>query len=91
MVVALRELFSNGHAIDLILLFMAAEFAILGWRGRKRLGVGGAANLLLALAPGACLLLAVRAALTGAGWMWVAAFLAISLPCHLADLARRGL
>jgi hypothetical protein len=44
---------------------------------------------LLALAPGACLVLAVRAAMTGAGWMWIALWLLASLPFHLADLARR--
>jgi hypothetical protein len=35
------------------------------------------------------LLLALRAALTGAGAIWVAAFLTASFPIHLIDLARR--
>jgi hypothetical protein len=82
-----QALFSTGRAIDLVLAFMAAEFAILYWRRRERRKTP--IDLLLALAPGACLLLAVRAALTGAGWMWIAAFLAASLPAHLADLSRR--
>jgi hypothetical protein len=85
----LQALFSSGRAIDLVLGFMAAEFAILYWLGRARRA--SPIDLILALAPGACLLLAVRAALTGAGWMWVAAFLAASLPAHLADLSRRRL
>ena len=83
-----QDLFSSGRAIDLVLAFMAAECAFLYWRRRDR---RPPVDLLLAMAPGAFLLLAVRAALTGAGWMWTAAFLAASLPAHLADLSRRRL
>jgi hypothetical protein len=83
----MHDLFASGRAIDLVLAFMAVEFAILCWRKRQRRRAF--VDLLLAFAPGACLLLAVRAALTGAGWMWIAALLAASLPAHLADLARR--
>ena len=46
-------------------------------------------DVLFAIAPGACLILALRAALTGSNWIWIAAPLAVSLPFHLADLARR--
>lgn len=85
----MQDLFSSGRAIDLILAFMAVEFAVLYWRRRNRRSP--LIDLMLALAPGAFLLLAVRAALTGAGWIWTAAFLAASLPAHLADVSRRGL
>lgn len=46
-------------------------------------------DVALALLPGALILLAVRAALTGSGWPMVALWLALSLPAHAADLARR--
>lgn len=46
-------------------------------------------DAVLRLLPGALMLLALRAALTGAGWPWVAAALLLSFPAHLADLARR--
>ena len=63
---------------------MVAEWLILtrlrGWRG----GEAG-----LRLLPGALMLLALRAALTGAGWPWIALALAASFPAHLADIARR--
>lgn len=63
---------------------MALESVVLtrgrGWRG------GDAA---LRLLPGALMLLALRAALTGAGWPWIALALAASFPAHLADIARR--
>jgi hypothetical protein len=85
--VQLSAMFSSGRAIDLVLLFMVVEFVVLYRRRRDRRKAP--VDLILALAPGACLLLAVRAALTGAGWIWVAAFIAASLPAHLADMSRR--
>jgi hypothetical protein len=48
-------------------------------------------DLAFALAPGACLLLALRAALTASAWTLVGVLLAASLPLHLIDLARRRL
>ncbi len=85
----MSQLFSSGRAIDVVLLFMAVEFVVLYRRRRNpsRLPI----DLALALAPGAFLLLAVRAALTSAGWIWIAAFIAASLPAHLADVSRRRL
>lgn len=63
---------------------MAAELA---WLTRmQRWPIVDAALLLL---PGALMLLALRAALTGSGWPWVAAALTLSFPAHLADLVRR--
>jgi hypothetical protein len=80
--VMLRDFFHSGRAADLVLLFMAIEFVVLS---RRRAMV----DVLFAIAPGACLILALRAALTGSNWIWIAAPLAVSLPFHLADLARR--
>ncbi|WP_010162327.1 hypothetical protein [Sphingomonas sp. PAMC 26617] len=61
------------------------EFAILtrrsGWSTR---------DAALRLLPGALMMLALRAALTGAVWWWIALALAASFPAHLADLMRKG-
>jgi hypothetical protein len=84
------DFFHSGRVADVILLFMAAEFAFLLWRARARRRAV-AADLLFAIGPGACIVLALRAALTGAGPLWIGAALAASLPLHLADLARRRL
>ena len=46
--------------------------------------------VVLALIPGALILLGVRSALTGAAWWWTALALTASLPFHVADLRRRG-
>ncbi len=83
--------FHSGRVADLILLIMAVEFAVLYWRGRSRERPVRASDLLFAIGPGACIVLALRAALTGAGVVWIGAALAASLPLHLADLARRRL
>jgi hypothetical protein len=78
-------LFASGHAVDIVLAVMMIEAIALIARGRA------AATVVLAFLPGALILLAVRAALTDAGWPWVALALAASFPAHLADLRRRGL
>jgi hypothetical protein len=87
----LPALISSGRAVDLILGIMVLEFAVLSWR-RKAAGRPAAPlDLLFMLAPGALILLALRASVTGAGWPWIAACLAASLPMHLADISRRRL
>ena len=79
------EFFSSGRAVDLVLLFIAAEAAVLIFiRGRNK-----AVTVIIALMPGVCLLLAARAALTDSGWMLVGLWLAASLPFHLMDLKLR--
>lgn len=85
----LRGLFSSGRVVDLLLVVIAAEFVWLSWRCGARDLRTVMIDLFFSLAPGACLLLALRAALTGAGWPWIAAFLAASFPVHILDLARR--
>jgi F0F1-type ATP synthase assembly protein I len=88
----MAELFASGHIIDLILGLVVVEAAALAlWR--RRFGTGQALGRLAAnLASGGFLLLAVRAALVGASWEWVALALLGSLLAHLADLyvRRRG-
>ena len=79
--------FASGHAVDFVLLVIAVEFAVLSLR---RAGAN-ALDRVLALMPGVCMLLALRAALTGAPWPWIAAALAASFPFHLWDLVRRRL
>ena len=77
-------LFASGHAVDLVLGFMVLEVA---WLMRTRPAI----TVLLALAPGAAMLLGVRSALTGLSWIWVALPLTVSLPLHLADMRHRKL
>jgi hypothetical protein len=82
---AAAALFASGHAADLILIVLAAEFVWLVMRGGKALDVA------LALGPAVFIVLALRGALTGADWPLIALPLMLSFPVHIADLWRRGL
>jgi hypothetical protein len=74
-------LFASGRIVDAILLLTAAEAVVLLRRGRT--------DLLATLLAGVALLAALRLALAGAAWPWLALALLASLAAHLADLARR--
>lgn len=87
----IAEFFARGHAVDLVLAVMALEFAWLTLRPHAALRRPGLVDRGLAFLPGVFILLAVRAALTGAGWPWVALMLAASFPFHIADVLRRRL
>jgi hypothetical protein len=91
----LTDLFKSCRAVDFALAFIVLEFGFLLWRAPKADLIRAAFNLILALGPGACLMLAVRCALTQTGTqtgvVWVAFWLAMSLPLHLADIVRRKL
>ena len=81
----MQTFFTTGHAVDLVLAFMAVEAVVLVIMKRRALTV------VLTILPGAVMMLALRAALTGADWQWVAIWLTVSLPLHLADLRHRRL
>lgn len=85
----MTEFFASGRSIDLVLLLIGLEAIglMVLWRMR-RCPVPPLATLLI-LAPGTCLLLAARAALTGAAWGWVSFFLLAALAIHLVDLRQR--
>ena len=80
----LAPFFASGHAADLVLGVLGLEALWLklakGWDWAKIIGLVG---------PAVFIVLALRAALVGAGWEWVALLLALSLPLHLMDLRGR--
>jgi hypothetical protein len=81
--------FASGQVIDTILLLMLAEGALL-WFLRARYGRGLPPRAILTLlTSGAALMLALRAALTGAPWEHVSGFLVGGLVAHLVDVANR--
>ncbi len=75
-------LFASGHAVDIVLAVIAVELVWLMASGK------GGADVLVRLGPGVLMLVALRAALVGLDWRWVALPLLLSFPVHLADLAR---
>lgn len=76
-------LFASGHAVDIVLLVIALEFFWLVGMARWTI-----TDALLRLGPGALMLVALRAALIGLDWPWIALPLLLSFPVHLADLTR---
>ncbi len=85
----MAEFFSSGLVADVILIVMIAE-ALLLLLYRRMTGRGVAARDLFAmLLAGGCLVLALRAVLTGSSWPVVALFLGAALAAHLMDLYRR--
>jgi hypothetical protein len=85
----MAELFASGRLIDLILglvLVEAITLTILHRLTGKGIAPRDLLGLLLA---GAFLLVALRAALSGAEWFWIGLWLGFALIAHLADLAMR--
>jgi hypothetical protein len=82
-------LFASGLAAELVLAALGLE-ALGLWALRRFAGRGpGLGPLLPFLLAGAAFALALRAALTGAGWPWVALPLLAAFAAHLWDIARR--
>ena len=85
----MADFFASGRVADLVLLVLALESALLlGWHRWTGRGLRPRAVLGLTL-PGVALVLALRFALTGAGWEWVALALVGAFAAHLFDLATR--
>jgi hypothetical protein len=84
----MQQLLTGAHIVDAILVLVVLEGAVLAavwrWAGRGL----PPEQFLPTLAAGACLLLALRSALTQA-WPWVAMWLAAALLSHVVDLSLR--
>ncbi|MEL6486634.1 MAG: hypothetical protein AAFQ13_05755 [Pseudomonadota bacterium] len=79
----IEYLFASGHAADIVIAVLALEGL---WLRRRDWSWVKVARV---LGPAIFIILAVRAALVGAPWYWVAGALAASLPLHLLDLRAR--
>ncbi len=80
---------ASGRFIDLAIAITLIEAAVLVLHHRLT-GRGVApAEFIVNLLSGLCLMLALRAALGGAGWPWVALPLLLAGLTHLFDLSRR--
>jgi hypothetical protein len=75
--------------VDCILVFMALEAAVLALlHSRSKRGLTPL-DVILSLLAGVPLLLALRVALKGEPWQYVAVCLLAALVAHALDLARR--
>ncbi|MDX2288126.1 MAG: hypothetical protein NW217_04815 [Hyphomicrobiaceae bacterium] len=80
------ELFSSGRVADVILAVMVIEAIVLGGRALRGAKGPGLIEILANLASGACLVLALRMALTGEPPQVIGLFLMGSFAAHLVDL-----
>lgn len=85
----MADLFASGHIVDAILVLVGLEALLLLSLRARRGGGPAPASLLANLASGAALMLSLRAALTGAAWPAVAAWLSVALCAHLAEMTLR--
>jgi hypothetical protein len=84
-----REFVISGHLVDLAMVLTLLELiALIIYRQRTGRGIAGS-TLVVALSSGLFLMLALRAALTGADWPWIALALSASWATHLLDLKNR--
>jgi hypothetical protein len=82
-------LFADGLVAPLLLGFVLGEAALLyGLHRRSGRGLPPG-DIVALLAPGACLMLALWAAMASAWWGWTGLALTAALVAHLVDLARR--
>ncbi len=85
----MQDFVASGRVVDVILLIMAVEAAsLIAYRRMTGRGLT-TSSVMLMLAPGAFLLLALRAALTAEAWFVIIAWLVVALVAHLADLRSR--
>ncbi len=85
----MEQFITSGAVASVILGVMGVEAAVLGfvlWRRGRAVGLY---SFLASLLAGASLVLALQAALTQAGWLYVATYLLSGLLAHVAEIALR--
>ena len=86
---ALAQFFSSGRAVDLAIAMTVMEGVVLAVYHRAT-GRGVAPKqYVLNVLSGLCLMLALRFALTGSAWLWVALALSASGVIHAVDMVSR--
>ena len=81
----MTEFFASGHAVDVVLAVLFAEALLLKFRGTSWPEIAGV------LLPAVLMMIALRAAVTGAAWPLIAIPLTLAFPVHIYDLHRRNL
>ena len=83
----MQSLFESGRVADIVLLVMALEaIAIVTFLRPSRFNLFA---LIGNLVGGAALVVALRLALTGGPWPWMAIALVVSMAGHVVDLYMR--
>ncbi|MBB4284365.1 hypothetical protein [Roseospira goensis] len=85
----LADLYTSGRVADLLVALIALEALGLAWLHRRAGRPGLPWGLLVNLATGAALVLALGAALRGAAWPVIGGWLVAALVGHGVDVALR--
>ncbi len=86
---AMSKLFTTGLIADVVLVFMLIEaVCLLAFFFKTGRGLAPIAVFWMLL-PGTCLVLAIRGALVGADWGWIALAVSLSLLGHVGDFRQR--
>jgi flagellar biosynthesis protein FliR len=80
---SISDFYTSGRIADIVIAFLVLEAIALGLLMRRSPALP---QLLAGLAAGLCLVLALRAALTNAGWRSLALFLTLSFLAHVIEL-----
>ncbi len=80
----MKDFITSGRVLDVIIALTVLEaLGLIAWRRGR-----GARDVVGHLAAGTCLALAFRLHTLGAGWIWVAACLALAGLSHGIDMVR---
>jgi len=85
----LADLYASGRVADLLVALVILEAVGLIWLHRRVGRSGVPWGIVLNLATGAALVMALGAALKGAAWPWIGTWLILALVGHSADLLLR--
>lgn len=85
----LQQAVASGAVINGVLAVMVIEALLLVAHRYLRGGGLTFRAVISLLLPGACLLLALRAALVSAGSIWILTFLAAAFCAHISDVSLR--
>ena len=85
----LQQLVVSGRIVDLMIVFVVLELAVVDVYRRLRGSGVPTLSWLVNVGAGVSLMLALRAALSGSSWVWIAAFLVSALVFHVGDLLMR--
>jgi hypothetical protein len=85
----LADLYASGRVADMLVAALLLEALALAWLHRRVGRAGLPWGILLNLATGAALVMALGAALKGAAWPVIGTWLVVALIGHAADLVLR--
>ena len=85
----IQELVLSGRIVDVMLIFIVLEIAVIATIRYRRGGGVSALPLIANIGAGASLMVALRFSLTGGDWRWITASLLVALAFHAMDISLR--